>query len=123
MQQLDLSFVQTFSFINTHTATSQNLVKHYIAKYHVNSVRDIFAPTGTAHAYDLVHLLVKAIEKAQVPDRDKIRDALEELESYTGVVKTYKQPFTKDRHEALSSMDFQMARFAADGVIVPLVRK
>lgn len=36
------------------------------------------------------------------------------------LVKTFTRPFTPDRHEALGPDDLPMARYRADGVIVPL---
>ena len=37
-----------------------------------------------AHAYDLTHILAKAINLAGSTDRTKIRDALEQVENYDG---------------------------------------
>lgn len=121
--QMDISFVQTYSFMNSDNDKNKDMIKKYLKKYSKNSVRDIIAPTGTAHAYDLTHLLAIAIEKANSLDRAKIREALENLPMYEGLVKTYDPAFTVDRHEALNADDFQLARFALDGTIVPIVSK
>ena len=75
---------------------------------------------GLAHAYDLTHLLARAVDLAGSTDRAKVRDALERLGPYDGLVKYYEQPFTEHRHDALSADDVFMARFAADDRLIPL---
>ncbi len=75
---------------------------------------------GTAHAYDLVHLLAAAIRKAVTTDRSEVRDALEQLDRYEGLVRDYDPPFTPLRHDALSAADFRMAAFADGGAIIPI---
>jgi branched-chain amino acid transport system substrate-binding protein len=77
------------------------------------------SPPGVAHAYDLTHLLARAIDKAGTTDREKVRDALEKLGPYEGLVKHYHQPFSRDRHEALGPEQLFMARWRSDGVLVP----
>ena len=81
--------------------------------------RKVESPVGVAHAYDLVHLLARAIEKSGNTDRAGIRDALEQLGPYEGVTRKLARPFAPDRHEALSDDTVFMARFAADGAIEP----
>lgn len=118
--EVDLKFIQTFSFLDSKSDKSQNLIARYLKKYKKTSVRDIIAPTGTAHAYDLVHLLALAIKKAGSTNRKKVRQALEELGAYEGLVKNYSPAFTREKHEAFDSDDLRMARFAFDGVITPI---
>jgi branched-chain amino acid transport system substrate-binding protein len=48
-----------------------------------------------------------------------VRDALERLGTYRGLVKTYAPPFTPARHEALGPGELLLARYRADGVLVP----
>jgi len=57
---------------------------------------------------------------AGVPDRAKIRDALEQVKNYAGLIKTYRKPFTAERHDALSLEDVFLAKYAADGAIEPV---
>lgn len=49
-----------------------------------------------------------------------MRDALEKVESYHGLVKRFDHPFTTTRHEALSQDELLMARYNAAGVLVPV---
>ena len=75
---------------------------------------------GTAHAWDLIQLPALAIEKAGAIDRPSVRNALEHLDVYSGLVRVYRPPFTPDRHDALNREDFRLARYGRKGAIVPL---
>lgn len=122
LEKIDLVFLQTYSFINpVFPDRSHRLFKAYQNKYtDVNSPADIFAPAGTAHAYDLVHLLRLAMEQAGTIQRPAVRDALEKITSYNGIMKNYQPPFTRDRHDALTADDFIIARYNKQGHIIPI---
>lgn len=119
---VDLVFLQTYSFIRpTHPERAAAVVEAYLDRYDdVSDVQSIPAPVGTAHAYDLVHLLAIAIEQAGTLDRARVRDALEELPAYEGLIRDYGPAFTRDRHDALDSSDFTLARFSPKGEIIPV---
>ncbi|MEM7247529.1 MAG: TRAP transporter substrate-binding protein DctP [Acidobacteriota bacterium] len=117
LDRVDLRVLQSFSFIGNERAES--LVERYSQRYGVVDARGIVAPVGTAHAYDLVHLLARAIRRAGTTERPMVREALERVEQHEGVVKRYAPPFTPDRHDALDSSSFLMARYE-EGVLVPL---
>ena len=119
--QVDLSFLQTFSFIAPPFPVRANRVfERYRQMFPgVKTVDDVPAPPGTAHAYDLVHLLALAVKQANSLDRATVRDALEHLDSYEGLMRDYAPPFTAKRHDALNADDFNMARYGDGGVIVP----
>ena len=74
---------------------------------------------GTANAYDAMHLVAMAIEKAGAADGAKIRDALENLGEYRGLIKTYTKPFTADEHDALTEKDYILVTWRG-GKIVPV---
>lgn len=120
--EIDLVFLQTYSFINpTHPERAEGLIQTYIERFDgVSSAEDIPAPVGTAHAYDLIHLLAMALEQAGSTDRAKVRDALENLPEYRGLIRDYTPAFTADRHDALDARDFSLARFGTDGAILPV---
>ena len=122
LQKVQFSFLQTYSFIKPkYPDRAQGVISAYIEKYEdANSTRDIFAPAGTAHAYDIIHLLAKAIVRAGSTDRRAVRQALENLEHHQGLVRNYAPPFEQARHDALNASDFSIATFDADGVIVPV---
>lgn len=119
---VELYFLQTFSFIEPpFPERATQLFKAYQATFpQCKSPQDIFSPVGTAHAYELVHLLKLAIEKAGTIDRPAVREALEHLGAYQGVIRDYAAPFTPTRHDALTIEDFRLARYGEQGAILPL---
>lgn len=119
LSAVELHVFQTFSFIGAKQARTQAFIKAYNQMFGTTRPEDILAPTGTAHAYDAVWLLALAIKKAGTTDRPKVRDALEHLEPYEGLVRTYQPAFTPSRHEALDLSDYSLARFTLEGVLVP----
>jgi branched-chain amino acid transport system substrate-binding protein len=120
LQDIDFSVVQTYSFIGKQNVAAQRVLAAAKRLYNVVDARHLESPVGVAHAYDLTHILAKAINLAGILDRAKIRNALEQIKSYQGLIKTYQRPFTADRHDALSLDDVFMAKYATDGAIEPV---
>ncbi|MBF0590289.1 MAG: ABC transporter substrate-binding protein [Magnetococcales bacterium] len=122
LQQVDLRVLQTFSFLRPpRPQVAAKLLNAYLKKYpNTGEAKEIFAPAGTAHAYDLVHLLKLAIEKAGSLDRPGLQKAMEHLPRYAGLMRIYERPFRPDHHDALNQESFMLARFDAEGRIVPL---
>ncbi len=120
-EAVDLTFLQTYSFFApTAPAKNQRLIDSYCAAFNIcGSVGKITSPVGTAHAYDLIHILRRAIELAGSIDRRKVRSALERVKRHDGLVRTYSPPFTATRHDALDAADYHLSRYAAPGIIVP----
>lgn len=118
LAQVDFTVIQTFSFFQ---ADPKALARFFKAAqpFGLNKPDDVRAPTGVAHAYDLVHVLARAIDLAGTTDRARVRDALEKVKNYHGLIRDYAQPFTASRHEALSDKELLMVRYRADGVLVP----
>ncbi|HEU5192537.1 MAG TPA: ABC transporter substrate-binding protein [Methylomirabilota bacterium] len=113
-------FVQTYSFFGKQNERGQALLKALREKYNVKGPEDVIAPVGTANAYDGMHLVALAIEQAGSTDGPKVRDALESLKAeYKGLIKTYKQPFTAEQHDALTDADYVMVVWK-HGKIVPV---
>ncbi len=122
LSEVDLVFLQTCSFLQP---TFPNRARPIVATYcrlfpDCQSAQNIFAPAGTAHAYDLIHLLKLAIEKAGTTNRIAVRQALEHLDLYSGLIRDYQPPFTPENHDALSAADFRLASYNQDGHIIPL---
>ena len=131
LDRVDLLVVQTFSFLDSTglDSTAQDAAPQDATRAVAERVlaaaavrgnpdpRSIAAPVGVAHAYDLVHVLARAIDLAGSAERARVRDALEQVSDYTGLVRHYDRPFTPERHDALGPEDVFMARYAADGAI------
>ena len=120
LRKVDLSVVQTFSFIDKNDPKTQKLLAALPALTGNGSARKVASPTGVAHAHDLVHLLARAIKQAGTTRRASIRKALEQLGPYQGITRHFERPFTAQRHDALGIENVFMARFAHDGAIEPL---
>jgi branched-chain amino acid transport system substrate-binding protein len=117
LPRLDFSVVQTYSFIGASGEKVEKVLAAVKRLHGIDNPRHIPAPVGLAHAYDLTHILALAINRAGSADRPAIRDALEQVERYEGLIKTYAPPFTPHSHEALSPEQVFMGRFEADGAI------
>ncbi len=119
LEQLDFSVIQTFSFFKAEKKALDRFFKA-AKEFGLQKPEDVRAPVGVAHAYDLVHILAKAIDLAGTTERARVRDALEKVRDYRGLIKHYRQPFTAERHEALGPEDLLMARYRTDGALLPL---
>lgn len=122
LSQVDLHVLQSFSFVNASDLAKKHYVlEQYQYAFDKNaSAKSINAQAGVAQAYDLVHLLAKAIEQAGTTDRASVRDAMEKLENVRGLIKLYTKPFTAERHDALVANDYFMARFNKHGQLEPI---
>lgn len=115
---LDFSVVQTYTFIGQKSLAAARVISAQNTMAGGTSARSIASPVGVAHAYDLTHILALAINRAGSTDRRAIRDALEKLPAYEGLIKTYAPPFTASRHEALNERDVFMSRYSPlDGAL------
>jgi branched-chain amino acid transport system substrate-binding protein len=113
----DAHFVQTYSFFGKLNEPGKRVMSEMSAKYGVKGPADVLAPVGTANAYDAMHLLAKAIEKARSTDGEAIRKAMYEIDQYDGLIKTYKKPFGPDDHEGLAPEDYIMVRFDGSRIV------
>jgi branched-chain amino acid transport system substrate-binding protein len=120
LREVDLSVIQTFSFFNADKKVLTHFMQTYETLYGIKKIDDIQAPVGVAHAYDMMHILARAINLAGSAERPAIRAALEKLREHRGLIKRYNPPFTASRHEALGPDELLMARYRADGVLVPV---
>lgn len=121
LAKVKLHFFQTFSFNNK--PESKKLSNYYMEKYKNESIQNIKAPAGVAQAYDAVHLLALAVQKAGSFNGTKVKKALENLPPYQGLVKKYSPAFSSEKHNALDENDYYMAKFNSNGLIVPVNEK
>ena len=115
----DAHFVQTYSFFGKQSPVGEKVLAALKAKYpSIKGPGDIFAPIGTANAYDAMHLVALVIEQAGSTDGDAIRTALEDLKTpYQGLIKAYNKPFTATNHDALGPTDYIMVHYEGDNVV------
>ena len=122
LAEVDLRVLQTFSFSSDlPSVRSSELLSDYRRMFGEDiQPRNIEAPVGIAHAYDLVHLLARGVELAGSLDRGSVRRAMEQIDNHVGIMRTYAPPFTASRHDALDASSFILARYAADGALEPV---
>jgi branched-chain amino acid transport system substrate-binding protein len=112
-------FVQTYSFFGKQNPVGQRVLAELEKKYpQIKGPQDVFAPVGTANAYDATHILALAIAQAGSTDADAVRTALEDLKApYQGLIKTYTRPFTPQNHDALGPDDYVMVHYQGDSIV------
>ncbi|HYH19541.1 MAG TPA: ABC transporter substrate-binding protein [Azospirillum sp.] len=116
LRAVDVALVQTYSFIGAADPIARRVVEAAVRRG-VDGERRIPSPVGVAHAYDLVHILAKAVGAAGSADRAAVRDALENVRDHQGLVAYLERPFAPGRHDALSPEQVFLARFAPDGAV------
>lgn len=117
LAEVDFSVVQTFTFAGSQTPVQKRVLRSLSLQNGGVPVQRV-SSAGFAHAYDLMHLLAKAVDAAGTTDRTAVRRALEQLGTHAGLVRTYVRPFAPGRHDALSPSDVFMARFGSDGHLI-----
>lgn len=120
LHEVDFSVIQTASLFKVPPDRLAPILETTKRLFGLARIEEIEAPVGFIHAYDLTHILARAITLAGTVDRAAVRDALERVEGYQGLVKHYDRPFTPERHEALTERELLMARYTRDGVLVPI---
>lgn len=123
LDQVDFSVVQTYSFLNARRPRVKTILEAARRLEGIVDARKLYSPVGIAHAYDLTHILARAIDLAGGTDREAVRDALEQVRNYDGLIKHYARPFSAKDHDALGPETVFMARYARDGAITPKTRR
>ena len=101
--------MQTFTFVQNANPKAAALFKRLTEKY--KDVKDATAvpfPSYIGNAYDATHMIALAIKKAGGTEGPKLQSALESLGAYNGLMKSYANRFSADRHEALGPDDYSM---------------
>lgn len=135
-EKIDLKFIQTkYSFLNIKKGDLGEQVFNKASTLfptQIKNMKDIKAPAGFIHAYDLTKIFIAASKQAELKgevltDRLNLKVALENLDiQIEGLIKNYNQPFSPynsflpDAHEALSAEDYCMAKYGDNGEILLL---
>ncbi len=120
LTKVDMQIIQTFTFIDNQRPAAQRLAAALMKEGALASVKDIPSPVGSAHAYDMTHLLALAITKAGSTRGDALRQALESLPPFEGAVRRYEPAFTPTRHDALTPREVLFVRMEQGGALVPV---
>lgn len=118
--EVDFSVIQTASLFKSKPEKVASVLETTKRLFGLSRIEEIESAVGFMHAYDLTHILARAIDLAGTTDRAAVRNALETVQDYEGLVKTFDRPFTPTRHEALGPEELFMARFDRNGIVVPI---
>ncbi len=120
LAKVDMQVIQTFTFIGNERPAARRLAAWIMKDANLPSVRGIPSPVGSAHAYDMTHLLALAVNKAGSTRGDDVRRALEALPPFEGAVRRYAPAFTPERHDALGPKEVLFVRIEKDGALTPV---
>ncbi len=120
LEKVDMQVIQTFTFIGNTRPAARRLAQWILKDAQLPSVEQIPGPVGSAHAYDMTHLLALAVNKAQSTRGDDIRKALETLPPFEGAVRRYAPAFSATSHEALTPREVLFVRMQRSGELTPL---
>jgi branched-chain amino acid transport system substrate-binding protein len=114
----DVVFVQTYSFFGKQSPTGERVLAALKKKYpDVKGPGDATPAVGIANAYDAMHLVAMAIERAGSTNGDAIRQGFYKIDSYDGLIKKYNKPFTPDNHDAIGENDYIWTRFIGQEIL------
>ena len=114
----DVVFVQTYSFFGKLSPRGEKVLEALKAKYpDVKGPADVTPAVGVANAYDGMHLVALAIEKAGSTKGEAIREGFYKIDRYEGLIKTYEKPFTPTNHDALTENDYIWTRFEENQIL------
>ncbi len=114
----DVVFVQTYSFFGKQSPTGERVLAALKKKYpDIKGPGDATPAVGIANAYDAMHLVAMAIEKAGSTNGDAIRQGFYKIDSYDGLIKKYNKPFTPDNHDAIGENDYIWTRFIGQEIL------
>jgi branched-chain amino acid transport system substrate-binding protein len=119
---VDLAVVQTFTLHGRTDPKAKAVTARTQKLFGLKSADEIPSQVGFGHAYDLTHLLAQAVRLAGSTNRAAVRDALERLPPYDGLVARLPRPFSPQSHEALSPAQVFMGRFTPAGTVARVVR-
>jgi branched-chain amino acid transport system substrate-binding protein len=113
-------FIQTYSFSGKLTPKGDAVLAALKKKYpEIKSLADVTPAVGIANSYDAAHLVGLAIAKAGSTEGPKVREAFYAIDSYDGLIKSYKKPFSPQNQDALGAGDYLFTYFK-EGEILPL---
>lgn len=111
---------QTFSWMGKQDPKTAAVYSKIAQKYKLKDPSDLKMGSGTANAYDAVHIVAKAIASAGSFDRAKVRDALFGVK-YDGLVAVYDPAFgrTQELRDAIKPKYYKLTAWQ-NGVLLPV---
>lgn len=117
LQALDLKVVQTTALQLDRTPQGLHLLQRAAQRMGATPPHRLPSLVGLGQAYDAMGMVHRAVQLAGSTRREAVREALEHLPPFDGVVRRYAPAFTPQRHEALSQADVILARWDDTGTL------
>lgn len=111
----------TFSWLGELPDRAKAVLARMQAKFpEIRSPADLLHPSGTANAYDAVHIIAEAIRLAGRFDRNAVREAMYRV-NMTGLVADYRPAFEPrpERHDAITPNAYRLFAFH-NGRLLPV---
>jgi branched-chain amino acid transport system substrate-binding protein len=119
----EVHFVQTYSFFGKQSPVGDKVLKMLMTKYpDIKGAGDVTPAVGVANAYDAMHLVALAIQKAGGTGGDAILQGFYKIDAYDGLIKKYAKPFSPENHDAVGENDYVWTHFI-DNQILPVAMK
>ena len=113
-------FVQTYSFFGKQAPTGERVLAALKKKYpQIKGPEDVFAPVGTANAYDAMHILALGIAQAGSTDGGcDARGARRPEEALRRADQDLQRGRSRaDDHDALGPDDYIMVHYEGDKIV------
>lgn len=113
--------MQTYTFMGEMDPKGKALWEKIQKKYGLKDPSELKMHSGTANAYDAVHIIAKAIEQAGAFDSKKVREALYKV-NHEGLVANYNPAFDAsdpERQDAIQPKDYKLTVWT-DGKLLPI---
>lgn len=120
LEQVDFQVIQTFTFVGNERPRARQLAAWLMKQGGHASPQEIPSPVGSAHAYDMTHLIARAVDQARSTRGEAVRQALEKLPPFDGAVRRYAPAFAPDRHDGLGPQQVLFVRIERSGALVPI---
>ncbi len=120
LDRVELKFAQSILVDESSSLHPRlpDFLRRYRQRYGLGVQDVIPALAGSVHAYDATHLILRALAQAGSGDREALRNALENVRPYDGVMRRYQPAFSPHVHDALSGVPLHLGRFDSRGRII-----
>jgi branched-chain amino acid transport system substrate-binding protein len=111
----------TFSWLGELPERAKPVLARMQAKFpEIRTTADLLHPSGTANAYDAVHIIAEAIRIAGRFDRGAVREAMYKV-NWTGLVADYRPAFEPrpERHDAVTPAAYRLFAYH-NGKLLPV---
>jgi branched-chain amino acid transport system substrate-binding protein len=110
----------TFAWTGKLSPRAQKVWERIAAKEKLKDPSELVLPSGTANAYDAIHIIAEAIKLAGAFDKTKMRDAFYKV-NYEGIIANYSPAFerTAERHDAILPQHYKLLAYH-NGILLPV---